>query len=114
VDRETAYERIYATTRMIPRGRVATYGQIAELAGLPGHARQVGYAMNVLPEDSDVPWQRVVNAQGRVSPRAAPGWEELQRQILLEEGIVFGASGRIDLNRFGWEPDIRLRYQTVS
>jgi methylated-DNA-protein-cysteine methyltransferase-like protein len=114
VERETAYERIYATTRRIPRGRVATYGQIAELAGLPGHARQVGYAMNRLPEGSDVPWQRVVNAQGRVSPRAEPGWEELQRQVLLEEGVVFSAAGRIDLDRFGWEPEIRLGHQTVS
>ncbi len=61
-----------------------------------------------------MPWQRVVNAQGRVSPRAEPGWEELQRQILLDEGIVFSSAGRIDLDRFGWEPEIRWRYQTVS
>jgi len=114
MDRETAYERIYATIRMIPQGRVATYGQIAELAGLPGHARQVGYALNSLPEGSDVPWQRVINAQGRISPRSAPGWDELQRRILLDEGVVFSSIGRVDLDRFGWQPAIRVRYQTVS
>ena len=114
MDRETAYERIYATIRMIPRGCVATYGQIADLAGLPGHARQVGYALHSLPEGSDVPWQRVINAQGRVSPRSAPGWDELQQRILLDEGVVFGSTGRIDLDRFGWQPTIRVRYQTVS
>ncbi len=63
------YPRIYSVVRRIPNGRVATYGQIARLAGLPGGARQVGYALHALDEDSDVPWQRVVNARGRVSSR---------------------------------------------
>lgn len=114
MDRQAAYERIYATIGLIPRGCVATYGQIADLAGLPGHARQVGYALHSLPEGSEVPWQRVINAQGRISPRSTPGWDELQRRILLDEGIVFGSTGRVDLDRFGWQPEIRLRYQTVS
>jgi methylated-DNA-protein-cysteine methyltransferase-like protein len=98
------YERIREVVRLIPEGRVATYGQVALVAGLPGHARQVGYAMGSLPEGSDVPWHRVINARGRVSRRAAPGWDELQRLLLLEEGIVFRADGSIDLDRFGWEP----------
>ena len=96
-------ERIRQTVRLIPEGRVATYGQVALVAGLPGHARQVGYALNALPEGSDVPWHRVINAQGRISPRAEPGWEELQRVLLLEEGVVFRSNGAVDLDRFRWD-----------
>jgi methylated-DNA-protein-cysteine methyltransferase-like protein len=105
-ERGSAYARIYAVVRHIPRGRVATYGQVAELADLPGHARQVGYALHALPDDEadSVPWQRVVNAQGEVSLRAEPGMEGLQRTILETEGVDFDARGRIDLARFGWRP----------
>jgi methylated-DNA-protein-cysteine methyltransferase-like protein len=101
---ERSYERIYATVRRIPRGRVATYGQIASLAGLPGRARQVGYALHALPDDSGVPWHRVINAQGRVSPRSAPGWDDVQRQLLEREGISFDAAGRVGLARHRWQP----------
>jgi methylated-DNA-protein-cysteine methyltransferase related protein len=99
------YPRIYAVVRAIPEGRVATYGQVAALAGLPGHARQVGYALASLPDDSDVPWQRVVNARGEVSVRAGdPGWAQgYQRHRLEEEGVEFDTRGRIDLERFGWD-----------
>lgn len=90
--------------RRIPEGRVATYGQVAALAGYPGHARQVGYALHDLPADTDVPWQRVINARGEVSLRAAPGREGYQRHLLEEEGVVFDAAGRVDLERFRWEP----------
>lgn len=100
--------------RSIPEGHVATYGQIAALAGRPGHARQVGYALHSLPEDSDVPWHRVINAQGRVSPRSAPGWEELQKILLLDEGVVFSADGRIDLQRFRWKPGSRVGCRGLS
>jgi methylated-DNA-protein-cysteine methyltransferase-like protein len=96
------YERIYAVVRRIPRGRVATYGQIARLAGLPGHARQVGYALHALPDASGVPWHRVINAQGRVSPRAEPGWEDVQRQLLAREGVAFDDAGRVSLSRHQW------------
>jgi len=102
VTASSSYERIWQIVRLIPEGSVATYGQIAELAGLPGQARQVGYALHSLPEGSEVPWQRVINAKGRISPRAEPGWEAFQRILLLEEEVVFGADGRIDLERFGW------------
>ena len=98
------WERIYSVVRRIPRGRVATYGQVAVLAGLPRHARQVGYALHVLPEGSDVPWHRVVNARGEVSPRATPGWERLQLVMLRRERVL-GRDGRIDLARFQWEPN---------
>jgi methylated-DNA-protein-cysteine methyltransferase-like protein len=99
-----AYARIYAVVRRIPRGRVASYGQVARLAGLPGRARQVGYAMHALPAGSAVPWQRVVNASGEVSRRRVPGGELGQRLLLEREGVRFGPAGRIPLDRFGWRP----------
>ena len=95
-------ERICAVVRRIPRGKVATYGQVARLAGLPGRARQVGYALHALPRGTRVPWQRVVNAQGKVSLRRVPGAELTQRMLLLQEGVRFGGGGRIPLARFGW------------
>lgn len=98
------HARIHAVVRRIPRGRVASYGQVAQIAGIATHARLVGYAMAALPEGSRVPWQRVVNAQGRVSPRATPGCDALQRALLEREGVRFDAQGRIDLARFGWRP----------
>src|SRR5688572_21535553 len=98
-----AYERIYTVIRRIPKGRVATYGQVARLAGLPGHARQVGYALSALPEDRDVAWHRVVNSEGRISARAQPGWEERQRSLLEREGIAFGEDARIFLARYQWK-----------
>jgi methylated-DNA-protein-cysteine methyltransferase-like protein len=99
-----SYERIYAATRRIPRGRVATYGQIAHLAGLPGHARQVGYALHRLATEEPVPWHRVINARGEISRRATPGAEAVQQQLLLREGVAVAADGRIDLGRYQWRP----------
>ena len=82
VSRSEKYQQIYDVVRRIPIGKVATYGQIATLAGYPGQARQVGYALNTLPEDLDIPWQRVINAKGQISPRANPIFEEIQQKIL--------------------------------
>ena len=96
------YERIYAAVRRIPRGRVATYGQIAELAGLEGHARQVGYALHALPERSDVPWHRVINVRGEISLRSGGDADELQRLLLQREKVRFDRRGRVDLGRFRW------------
>ncbi|HEU4474966.1 MAG TPA: MGMT family protein [Gemmatimonadales bacterium] len=98
------YARIYAVVRRIPRGRVATYGQIAELAGLPGHARQVGYALHALPEGSTVPWHRVLNARGTLSLRRDSGAEISQRIRLEQEGIRFDAGSRVALGRLQWRP----------
>jgi len=98
-----SYQRIYKTVKRIPRGRVATYGQIATLAGLDGHARQVGYALHSLPDGSDVPWHRVINAKGEVSPRSTSDSHELQRMLLEEEGVEFSLDGRVDLKDFRWE-----------
>lgn len=103
-DRDLA--KIYAVVARIPYGRVATYGQVAALAGLPRRARLVGYAMRELPAGSNLPWQRVVNAGGKVSPRSGLGVEEgYQRHLLEEEGVAFDERGRTDLERFGWDPD---------
>ena len=96
------HARIHAIVRRIPRGRVATYGQVAELVGLPGGARQVGYALHALDAHSSVPWQRVINAKGRVSPRSVPGFDAVQRALLEREGVAFEADGRIDLDRYRW------------
>ncbi len=103
----SAYERIWRVVRRIPKGRVATYGQVAELAGLPRQARLVGYALHALPEAKRVPWQRVVNAQGRISARGLAEYEALQRKRLEGEGVRFDARDRIDLARYGWRPGKR-------
>jgi methylated-DNA-protein-cysteine methyltransferase-like protein len=98
------YRRIYAVVKRVPRGRVATYGQIAALARLPRHARLVGYALNVLPADSGLPWHRIVNAKGQVSPRSnALGYEDLQAQLLRREGVRM-VECAIPLERFQWRP----------
>ncbi|HBD97020.1 MAG TPA: methyltransferase [Gemmatimonadetes bacterium] len=99
----SSYDDFYAIARKVPAGRVTTYGAVAAEAGLPGRARQVGYAMAALPDDHDVPWHRVINARGEVSPRAGgTAFEKIQRNLLEAEGIVFNARGRVDLDRFGW------------
>jgi len=94
-------ERVWAVVKRIPRGRVATYKQIAQHAALPGPTgpRQVGYALAALAEGSRLPWHRVVNAAGRVSPRDSSA---LQRELLEAEGVCFSLDGVIDLERYGW------------
>jgi methylated-DNA-protein-cysteine methyltransferase-like protein len=96
------YEKIWRAVRRIPAGRVATYGQIAEIAGFEGHARQVGYALHHLPGASDVPWHRVLNARGEVSARSSGDSHELQRLLLEGEGVTFDGRGRVDLARYRW------------
>lgn len=98
----SSYQRFYAIIRRIPQGRVATYGQVARLAGLPGAARQVGYALAALRAGTAVPWHRVVNARGEVSMRALAGAELMQRILLEREGVRFDGRGRIALERYGW------------
>ncbi|HVT04968.1 MAG TPA: MGMT family protein [Thermoanaerobaculia bacterium] len=95
------YERIYALVRRVPAGRVATYGQIADLAEVG--AREVGYALHHLPERSGVPWHRVVNFRGEISPRRAGDSHELQRHLLEAEGVEIDARGRIDLRTNRWK-----------
>ena len=100
----STYQRIYATIRRIPKGRVATYGQIAELADLPGHARQVGYALSMTPDDVKIPWHRVVNARGEISARCLDGsCESIQRDLLEAEGVIFNDRDRIPLKTYQWK-----------
>ena len=99
-------ERVWTTVKRIPRGKVATYGQIAALIGMSRHARQVGYALAATPENRQIPWHRVINAQGRVSMRLKhweSGSDELQRILLEAEGVTFDSTGRVDLKRFRWK-----------
>ncbi|HPC05349.1 MAG TPA: MGMT family protein [Anaerolineaceae bacterium] len=98
------YQRIYAIVRQIPAGKVATYGQIARIVG-GCTPRMVGYAMSATPTGSDIPWQRVINAQGKVSPHGDGFGTEMQRALLMEEGIAFDSQERVDFDRFGWLPD---------
>lgn len=101
---ESPFERIYAVVSRIPSGRVLTYGEVARMADLEGRARQVGYALHALDDARGLPWQRIVNAQGKISQRREHGPERLQRSLLEGEGIVFDARDRIDLERFSWKP----------
>ncbi|MDR3576560.1 MAG: MGMT family protein [Anaerolineaceae bacterium] len=101
-DRSTpTYSRIYAFIRQIPPGKVVTYGQVANLIG-GCTARMVGYALSALPEGSDVPWHRVINSQGKISPHGAGFGSALQKSLLEDEGIRFDLQGRIDFKEFGW------------
>lgn len=104
----TRYERIWRVVRRIPRGRVATYGQVAALAGIPRGARQVGYALHALPDMSPVPWHRVLNVRGSISLRS--GGAPITQLLRLErEGVRFDSGGRTDLSRFQWRPRARAR-----
>jgi methylated-DNA-protein-cysteine methyltransferase-like protein len=101
------YRSIYRVVRRIPRGRVATYGQVAELAGIPGGARVAGAAMKTSTPADAVPWQRVVGKAGKTRGRIAihdPVGAAIQRQLLEDEGVSIGDSGLVALDRFGWLP----------
>ncbi len=100
-----AYDEIYTVVAAIPRGRVATYGQVAELAGLPRRARMVGYALRHLPDGSGVPWHRVVNASGEISVRGRPDSERDQKTLLEAEGVEFNRLDRISLEVYLWDTD---------
>lgn len=97
-------QRIWQVVALIPRGRVATYGDIAARAGLPGAARRVGRALGRLPEDTRIPWHRVINARGRIS--LPPGSDAFRRQRdrLKAEGVCFNEGGGVSLARYRWQP----------
>ncbi len=101
------YGDIYQVVRRIPRGRVLTYGQLAELAGRPGAARAAGAAMRVVPEKMALPWQRVIGKKGKGLGKVSihdPVGGAIQRQMLEAEGVVFSESGSVRLVDFGWIP----------
>jgi methylated-DNA-protein-cysteine methyltransferase-like protein len=100
----TIAEQVWQVIALIPKGRVATYGQVAELAGLPGGARRVGRVLSQLPRGTRIPWHRVVNASGGISLPESSGGYGRQRTRLEKEGVLFSASGRIALRKYRWEP----------
>ena len=100
----STFEKIYETVRKIPKGCVATYGQIAALAGNPRWARVVGYALHVNPEPGIIPCHRVVNREGRTTPAFAFGGEDIQKKLLEDEGITFEPDGSVNLDKFIWKP----------
>ncbi|MBR4726806.1 MAG: MGMT family protein [Clostridia bacterium] len=99
----TVFERIYAVVRRIPRGKVATYGQVALLAGNPRWARVVGYALHVNPAPGEIPCHRVVNRDGRTAKAFAFGGEDMQRLLLAQEGVAFRPDGTVDLAACLWD-----------
>ncbi|MDY6899808.1 MAG: MGMT family protein [Cyanobacteriota bacterium] len=104
----STYDLIYKTVRQIPAGKVATYGQIADLTGIYGKARLVGYAMfQVDTTSDDIPWHRVINAKGEISySNLREGGDHLQKQLLEQEGVEFNSAGKVNLSKYQWEPDI--------
>jgi len=98
------WNRIYSVVKLIPHGKVATYGQIATLAGYYRQARQVGYALHVVPSD-DIPWHRVINAQGKISLNLEMGGA-VQRKLLENEGVIFTAANIIPLREYQWRPSV--------
>ncbi len=101
------FDSVYALVRRIPRGKVATYGQIARLLGAPRSARVVGWAMHGNPHGVRVPWQRVVQRGGSLSPSVCPADPGRQRRLLEREGVTFFLGGRIDMAAHQWEPASR-------
>ena len=98
------YRKIYAVVKKIPRGKVASYGQVARIAGMERQARLVGYALHALSHGNSlrVPWQRVINAQGYCSIKEPPMAAEIQQRLLEEEGIEFSPKGKVDWEKYGW------------
>jgi len=102
---EKRNERIWATICDIPEGSVASYGQIAEIAGMPRGARQVGYALRHLPSSHKVPWHRVITASGRIAFAAgSDAFEEQRKRLTMEDVAIL--NGRVDMRKYRWQPDL--------
>ena len=100
------FKKIYDVVCQIPRGRVATYGTVARMAGNPRWARVVGYALHNNPAPGIIPCHRVVNREGKVAESFAFGGGDIQRQMLEAEGVIFDADGYVDLDKYGWYGDV--------
>lgn len=102
---EDNYQRIWKTTKLIPAGNVASYGQIADLAGLPGRARLVGKAMGYAPKEMQVPWYRVLRSSGQISFPKGSEMAAKQKGLLQEEDVVV-LNSRVKMAEFQWQPDL--------
>lgn len=98
------FQKVYEAVKTIPRGKVCSYGQVALMTGHPGAARQVGWALSSLPTKNDVPWHRVINAQGRVSLKGRGEIADVQKLILESEGVVFDINDKVDMEEFQFLP----------
>jgi len=105
MDRIARMQRIWDTIRDIPQGSVASYGQVAEVAGIPRGARQVGYALRHLPDDHDVPWHRVLQASGNIAfDKDTPAFVEQSERLMMDDVAVI--AGRVDMQKYRWQPDL--------
>lgn len=102
------FDKIYEVVRQIPKGKVATYGQIAAIIGNPRLSRVVGYALHANPDNTAIPCHRVVNRFGEVAKSFAFGGPSIQKDMLIAEGVKFNPEGRVDLNSCLWQPDKEL------
>ena len=107
MERENMFKAFYAVVQKIPEGKVATYGQVAMLAGYPGYSRQVGYALHSIPNHIKLPWHRVINAKGEISLKKTSPFSNIQREMLESEGVIFDKNGRVSLRQFGWDREIK-------
>lgn len=98
------FENVYEAVQLIPRGKVATYGQIARMIGAPRSSRAVGYALHVNPRPGVIPCHRVVNREGRLAPAFAFGGPEIQARLLESEGVEVGEDFTVDLGKYLWQP----------
>lgn len=105
-----AFEEVYKVVKRIPRGRVATYGQVSRLLPKRWSAALVGWALHKLPGDTDIPWFRVVDSEGKLGTRRLPGSSARMQEALLEaEGIRLDRDGRLDLARFQWGGEVKAK-----
>ncbi|MDJ0698458.1 MAG: MGMT family protein [Woeseiaceae bacterium] len=105
MDRDARLKRIWETIRDIPSGRVASYGQVAEIAGIPRGARQTAYALRVAPDDLELPWFRVITASGKLAFKPGTAAFRRQRDLLRDDGVTVTA-GKVDMDEFRWQPDL--------
>lgn len=103
------FENVYEAVQLIPRGKVATYGQIARMIGAPRSSRAVGYALHANPLPGVIPCHRVVNREGRLAPAFAFGGPEIQAQLLESEGVCVSADFVVDLGKYLWQPSEQAR-----
>jgi len=105
LNRSARMHRIWDTIRDIPKGSVASYGQIAEIAGIQRGARQVGYALRHLPDDLVVPWHRVLQVTGKIAfDKGSRGYQEQSKRLMMEDVVVI--AGRVDMQKYRWQPDL--------